>query len=167
VPGDLREPDFLTPGSVDVLVCQRVIINLLDRADQTAAVDNLIRTVAPRGQGRGGRMLFIEAFETPLATLNVAREEFDMPPIPPAHHNLYLPDHFLERPGLAPLGAPEGLPAPNFLSSHYYITRVMQPMLTRGKPLKRNSEFVRFFSRAVAPGVGDYSPVKLYMFERV
>ena len=135
--GDIRDADFLARGSVDILICQRVIINLLDREDQLLALDNLVGVVAsPLAGQRGGSLLFIEAFESSLTRLNEARSEFDLPPIPSAHHNLYLPDTFFDRSELQPFVAEGASAPPNFLSTHYYITRVLHAFTLKIKPLK-------------------------------
>ena len=160
VEGDVREPDFAEKESVDILLCQRVLINLLNSDDQKSALRNIVDVVRP-----GGALLFIEAFSSSLANLNEARTEFELTPIPPAHHNLYLTDDFFEIPQLKPLSS-KGLPPPNFLSTHYFVTRVLHPLHLGNKPLKRNSEFVRFFSGALKENVGDYSPLRLHMFEK-
>lgn len=163
--GDIRNPDFSKNTIADILICQRVIINLLDIEDQKTALNNIIdKVTAPGESGRGGAMLFIEAFTSSLETLNEARSEFDFEPIPPAHHNLYLPDDFFDHPNLAPFA--RDILASNFLSTHYYVTRVLHPYFTQGKAFKRNSEFVKFFSEALEQNVGDYAPLKLNAFQK-
>jgi SAM-dependent methyltransferase len=147
VDGDIRKPAFTASDSVDVLICQRVLINLLDLQDQREAVDNIVSVLALPTHGRAsGKCLFIEAFSSYLATLNQARAELDLPSMPPAPHNLYLPENFFDRVRLRPFGADSNIPPANFLSTHYYVTRVLHPYLTANKPFKRNSAFVAFFS---------------------
>jgi SAM-dependent methyltransferase len=161
VAGDIRDRGFADKGSVDILVCQRVLINLLDKDDQKSALRNVVDTVT----NKGGSLVFIEAFLSSLEKLNEARAEFELSPIPPAHHNLYLADDFFDINELKPLHN-ERLPPTNFLSTHYFVTRVLHPLHLEDRPLKRNSEFVRFFTQALKENVGDYSPLKLYMFEK-
>lgn len=164
--GDIRDAEFGGEARVDVVLSQRVLINLLDPVDQKLALENIINTVvAVRGRRPGGSLLFIEAFTSALARLNEARSEFDLSALPPAHHNLYLADDYFLDPRLRPVVA-AGLASTNFLSTHYFVTRVLHPMMTRNKPFKRNSEFVRFFTEALQPAVGDYSPLRLCQFER-
>lgn len=167
-PGDIRDQNFIDSNSVDILICQRVIINLLSEEDQYLALDNIIKAVAPKNaQQNGGKLLFIESFKSALANLNKARDEFELPPISPAHHNLYLPDNFFDRSDIRPFVRDGSLSPPNFLSTHYFVSRVLHPILTSGKPSQRNTEFVRFFSLALNQFVGDYAPLKLHMFEKV
>lgn len=165
---DVRDPGFAENIVADILICQRVLINLLDYEDQRSALTHIIDSVASPRKGCGrGFLLFIECFVGPFALLNVARSELDLDPISPAHHNVYLPDDFLVTSRLTPLDSDASLPPPNFLSTHYFVTRVLQPALTRNMPLKRNAEFTRFLSEALRQNVGDFAPLKLYMFEKV
>jgi SAM-dependent methyltransferase len=165
--GDIRDPRFAEADSVDILICQRVLINLLDLEDQRSALNNIIKVVAsPRSSQSGGTLLFIEAFSSYLAKLNKARAELDLPPISPAHHNLYLPDNFFNTPLLKPFITDDCSIPPNFLSTHYFVSRVLYPIFTKNKPLKRNTEFVRFFSAALKENVGDYSSLRLYIFKK-
>ena len=160
MPGDIRMPGYHQGIQVDVLICQRVFINLLDPQDQRAALENTQGILRPPQAGRSGSLaMFIEGFNEPMQRLNVAREELGLEPIAPAYHNLYMPEGFFETPLMGAYVHPSLLPA-NFLSTHYYLTRVLFPYHTQGKPLKRNSEFVNFFSQALPECVGDYSPVK-------
>jgi len=165
--GDIRNENFIE-SKVDILICQRVIMNLLAEEDQHLALDNIIRAVASANTHQeGGKLLFIEGFKSSLANLNKARNEFDLQPISPAYHNLYLSDNFFDRPDIRPFVRDGSLFPSNFLSTHYFVSRVLHPILISGKPFKRNTEFVRFFSLALNQFVGDYSPLKLYMFEKV
>ena len=161
LPGDIRKADFFESNSVDILICQRVIINLLDKKDQAMALKNIVKVLVG-----GGKMLFIEAFQKALDTLNAAREEFDISLMTPAHHNLYLDDDFFDIDGLKPYSYENSSPK-NFMSTHYFVTRVLHPMVTADKVFKRNSEFVQFFSEALKQNVGNYSPLNLYMLEKI
>lgn len=167
VAGDIRDGHFAAGETADILICQRVLINLLDPTDQGNALENLINGVKAPGPGKtGGMLLFIEAFSTALKNLNVAREEFDIPSMEPAHHNLYLPDGFFNHQKLKPYPSSAELAPPNFLSTHYFVTRVLHPVFLQDRPFKRNSEFVKFFSQALKENVGDYAPLKLFAFTR-
>jgi SAM-dependent methyltransferase len=168
IPGDIRDNDFTVGQLADILICQRVLINLLDKGDQKSALENLIRAVKKPNSGRpGGILIFFEAFSSALENLNTARDEINLPPIEPAHHNLYLEEGFFDNPKLKPYSAGSDLNPPNFLSTHYFVTRVLHPVYLQDRPFKRNSEFVKFFSGALKDNTGDYSPLKLYVFNRV
>jgi len=164
--GDVRN---LKIGKLfNILLCQRVLINLLDSDDQKSALRKLAGTME-----KGGYFLSIEAFSEPMDSLNTARTEFGMPPLEPAHHNLYLSSNFYtSEPSLVPLEGPrleEGLaidflPA-NFLSSHYFVSRVIHPLaLGPDRPFLRNSHFVAFLTEAIDRPIGDFSPIKAHSF---
>ena len=157
--GDIRAP-IPVSSPLDVVLSQRVLINILDLDDQRRALDHVIAAVRP-----GGMLIAVEAFEPQLEKLNQLRVEVGMDPIAPAFHNRYLPGDFFDHPALEPYPDPlELIPPPTFLSTHYVVTRVLQPWLVPRVP--RNSAFVEFFSAALAPAVGDFSPLKMCVFRR-
>ncbi len=164
LPGDLRIRGSLALAdeSVDVLVCQRVLINLLAAADAKVALDNIVALMRPHG-----RLLFIESFTTGLARLNEARAEFGLEPIPPAHHNRYLEDEFFAHPRLQPC-AIEPPVARDTLSTHYFVTRVLHSALCKavGSEFQRNSHFVKFLSSALPSAVGEYAPLQFHFFAK-
>lgn len=154
--GDVRDLGTIEiePETVDILLCQRVLINLLDRTDQQRALENLIRLTKP-----GGALLFIETFASGHEALDAARAEFDLPPIPPAVHNLPLTDDFFDVPGLVPW--PHSDLDEHMLSTHYFVSRVLHDvaLASTGAAFRQNSHFVRFFSAALPDGIGRYSPL--------
>lgn len=160
--GDIRDAGFAGEQCFDAVVCQRVLINLLNPADQALALENIIASVKS-----GGALLFIESFQAGLDRLNLARTEFDLPAIPPAHHNLYLSDTFFDVASLQRFQSEGWNLPPNFLSTHFYVTRVLHPLALGDREFKRNSEFVKFLSAALAPAVGGYSQIELHAFTKV
>lgn len=161
-PVDIREANTVGEEIADIVICQRVLINLLDSADQTKARDNIVR-----GTTRGGHLLFLECFKSGLEKLNAARAEFGLSPLPPAHHNLYLDDNYFDCTDLSPWSGPAGVIHENFLSTHYFVTRVLHPLLLGNRPFQRNSPFTSFFSQALNQNIGDFSPIRACVFNRV
>ncbi len=159
VKGDVRTL-AAEDAQFDVLICQRVLINLLNPEDQSRALRELVRVLKP-----GGLLASIEAFDSPLSSLNAARQEFGFEAIPPAHHNLYLRDDFFaaER-SLTPIWQ-DALPS-NFMSSHFFVARVLHPLALGQNPFVRNSHFVRFLSSAIQEPIGDYAPIKGFAFRK-
>ena len=166
--GDIRESGFLAKVEADIVISQRVIINLLDKRDQKQALNNLVKLLKrPNWRMGGGWLCLLESFIAPLINLNKAREEFNLDPIRPAYHNLYLEeDIFYDLP--IRQCTEIDIPPSNFLSVHYYISRVLHAFLCRYNKInyKRNSEFVKFLTFALRENIGDYSPLKFYVFER-
>jgi SAM-dependent methyltransferase len=161
IPGDIREPIAPKAPAADIVICQRVLINLLDADDQRQALDHIVSIAKP-----GGHLLFIEAFQISLSHLNEARAEFGLAAIPPAVHNLPLTDDFFSHPELRPADLGEFAHTENELSTHYFVTRVLHDLALNGRPFTRNSHFVRFFSEALPSGVGDFSPIRFKWFTR-
>jgi len=169
LPGDIRTLKG-HEESFQIVLCQRVLINLLDPQDQRRGLAVLTSLLKP-----GGFLLSIEAFEEPLLNLNSARAEFGLPALPQAHHNRYLPkEFFAEEKSLVPVlgpvldrSLPENFLPSNFLSSHYFISRVMHPLFSKPEEtFIRNSHFVRFFTEAIDQPIGDYSPIKAFAFRK-
>ncbi len=154
---DIRKMDTLEEYDADILICQRVIINLLDENDQKEALNNLLNIV-----NTDGLLIFIECFDSGLQSLNQARKEFGLDEMTPAHHNLYLPDDFFNIPGLKEFD----LSQKEFLSSHYFISRALHPtFLSMNKQeFIRNSEFVSFFTKSFPDSIGTYSQIKFLSF---
>lgn len=160
-PADIREASFTKGLKIDIAIVQRVLINLLDPDHQRQALCNLIDVMQP-----GGHILFIEGFQSGLDALNAARSEFELKAVPPAKHNLMLPDDFFERElELSPFAMEKGKIARNFLSTHYFVTRVLHEIALNGRAFTRNSMFAQFMSQALAQNIGDFSPVKAMAFE--
>lgn len=161
--GDIRNLETFPKKQFDVLVCQRVIINLLNPEDQKLALDNLIKLVVP-----GGLLIFIEAFQSGLRNLNAARKELKISELPPAHHNLYLQDDFFNHDLLNVWENENQEYTPYYLSTHYYVTRVWHELALKATNSEfiRNSHFVHFFSNALPNNVGKYSPLLMHTFTR-
>lgn len=157
--GDIRLATSLPEQRCDILLSQRVLINLLNPTDQRAALRNIMNLVKP-----GGLLIFVECFKTGLENLNQARAEFGLDFISPAHHNLYLEDDFFDVPGLTKR---EDAPS-NAFSTHYYVSRVLHPLFLNVNQceMTRNSHFVSFFTQALPQAVGDFAPLRFLTFDK-
>ena len=79
IEGDIRDKNFSNEYIADILICQRVLINLLDSKDQSKALLNIINNVSSlEKNGKKGYLLFLESFSSALENLNTAREEFNL-----------------------------------------------------------------------------------------
>jgi ubiquinone/menaquinone biosynthesis C-methylase UbiE len=164
--GDARSLQF-RGGSFDLVYTERCLINILDGEEQARGLHEIARVLR-----RGGHYLMIECFTDGLANNNKARRECGLPEIPEAYHNKYIErERFLEaiRGKFAVLDAGQfqtpGGPelCSNFLSSYYFISRVLYPAVTKGEVV-RNSEMAKFFS--FLPPVGNYSPIQAFVLRR-
>ncbi len=117
--GDARKLLF-KDNYFDVVYTVRCLINILSWEDQKKALQEIYRTLKPNGC-----YLMIECFTDGQLNYSRARKECGLDEIPPAYHNLYIDkDLFMEViKGKFSLVEPYWLQH-NFLSSHYFISRV-------------------------------------------
>jgi ubiquinone/menaquinone biosynthesis C-methylase UbiE len=173
LPGcDLRLGDARTlpyeSGSFDVVYSERCLINILDWDGQRKALDEIGRVLRP-----GGYYLMIECFSDGLENNNRARHELGLPDIQEAYHNRYIEKaQFLSAvKGSFLVVEPQSLDRhtrgyhfhSNFLSSHYFVSRVLYPAVLKGD-LVRNSEFTKFFS--FLPPAGNYSAIQAHVLKK-
>jgi ubiquinone/menaquinone biosynthesis C-methylase UbiE len=169
--GDARALPY-ADRSFDGVYTERCIINLLEPEDQVKALAEIHRVLVP-----GGHYLMIEAFADGLEASNRARAQLGLEPIQQPYHNRWLDraSLFSRVSGLELVGAggpgPKGGASPsvisNFLSSYYFMSRVIYPAVTRAEVV-RNSEFVKFFHELLAhlPPAGNYAPIQAYVFRK-
>ncbi len=144
----------------DLIICQRVLINLLNKNDQKKALKNLIEIVKT-----GGTLLFIETFKSGIKNLNNIRKKFKLNSLNATYHNMPLNENFFDSKKLKPF-----LVEKNFeLSSHYLVARVLHPFyLSFSKEkFKHNSNFVNFFSSIFNAKKKIYSHIKLLKFKKI
>jgi SAM-dependent methyltransferase len=148
-------------SSFDVVVAERCLINVLDRSGQERSLQELHRVLAP-----GGSFVMIEAFSRGLENLNRARDELGLEPNVVPHHNLWFDRDWFAQAIAGRFEPVEGddLPPENFLSSHYFISRVVYPAVTR-REVMHNTEFVKFFS--FLPPRGEFAAIQLRYLRRI
>jgi 2-polyprenyl-3-methyl-5-hydroxy-6-metoxy-1,4-benzoquinol methylase len=162
--GDLRDQHGAIESTFDIVVSQRVLINILDPIDQAVALQSLVQLLE-----KGGILISFESFSSGLKRLNLARTEFGLKEIQMADHNLYLCDDYFDVDSLEPWPYADSVVRPNYFSSHYYISRVLhEAMLTMtDSEFVRNSHFVKFMSAAIPIGVGDYAPLQINLLHKI
>lgn len=152
-------------GSVDVVITERCVINVLEEEGQLQAFREIHRVLKP-----GGVYVCVEAFTDGLENLNRAKTELGMEPNSAPYHNLWI-EKSSWRAGLQGLfeevpadeRAAAGIPPENFLSSHFFISRVLYPAVTKAE-ITYNSEFVQFFS--FLPPMGNYAAIQLHLLRK-
>ena len=164
--GDARHLSF-ADSSFDFVYTERCLINILDTSEQMGALHEIARVLKP-----GGHYLMIECFTDGLEGNNKARADCGLPAIKEANHNKYFEKAALlnEINGLftpAELSELERRSFPfhnNFLSSYYFVSRVLYPAMTKGNVV-RNSEVAKFF--LFLPPIGNYSPIQAFLWKRI
>lgn len=162
--GDVRDTPY-QDSFFDLVYTERCLINILDYEQQKKALKEIARILKPNGY-----YLMIECFTDGLENNNKARQELGLNEIESAYHNLYfdknkvfdeIRDVFrVVEPAEFEGDTASGSLQSNFLSSHYFVARVLHPLVTKGEWI-RNTEFVKFFS--FLPPVGNYAPIQAYV----
>lgn len=159
--GDVRALEF-DAESFDLVVGERVLINLMDREHQWQALEEIARVLRP-----GGYYVCIEAFKDGLDCLNEARAELGLEPNAEAYHNLWFEEAGFRQQAAKHFRLVDteeiGSVSQHFLSSYYFVSRVVYPAVTR-TDIKYNTHFVRFF--ADHPPRGTYSPIQLFLLHK-
>lgn len=150
-------------NTMNFIYTERCVINIRDVEYQKIALKEISRVLKV-----GGVYLMIEAFMDGHENYNKARTEFDLEPIPLPKPNLFFKKDILDFMGTCDLeriqrDSNRTWQQNNFLSSHYFMARVIHPLLCKKEV--RNSEFVKFFDAALPP-VGNYSPVQVFAFRK-
>ena len=159
--GDCREKNFW-PNKVDIILTERVIINLLSWDEQAKAFQNIADLLS-----EGGLYLMSESFRTPWVQLNKGRKEMLMDEVPISSHNRYLSDKLgvvLDRIGLKEI---DGLWPSNYLSTHFYLSRIFSGAVKPKGGVGKNTLFLEFFNEALPPAIGNFSPILLRVFKKV
>ncbi|RPG55393.1 MAG: class I SAM-dependent methyltransferase [Flavobacteriales bacterium TMED235] len=145
----------------DIIICQRIIINIQNYKDQKKALQNIL-TLSKKGT----KLIFIEAFKSGLNNLNYVRKKCKLLPLKPRIHNLYLPDNFFKNKFLKKIIHDKE----ETLSSYYLIARVLHPIYLKAykEKFEFNSDFVKFFKMVFPYCEGNFSQLKflIYRFEK-
>jgi SAM-dependent methyltransferase len=148
----------------DCVYTERCLINILEPGEQLEALRQIAKVLKPNAY-----YLMIEGFADGLRNYNRARSECGLPEVKEALHNKnFEKDKFFA--GIGDLftlvdGSQLGKHsiASNFLSSHYFVSRVLYPAMTKGEVV-RNSEVAKFFS--FLPPMGNYSTIQAYVLRK-
>lgn len=175
---DIRVADItalpFNDGEFDVVLSERVIINLKDHGAQRTAFHEVRRVMK-----EGASLIMIEAFEDGWHNLNAARFEFGLEPIPMPSQNRWFKEGELEdyTQGIFSEVShlrDSTLPPRNFLSTHYFMSRVVHAVLWELRKTcpdqfegpVRNTHFAQFFASALPP-CGNYAPVQFVCMKTI
>ncbi|HAZ12106.1 MAG: hypothetical protein A2X86_06355 [Bdellovibrionales bacterium GWA2_49_15] len=159
--GDARELSFF-PSNVDLIVTERSVINVMNRQDQLLLLQNIASTLRP-----DGLYIQVESYREPLDLLNQARREMVITDeIEESGHNLYLSENIIAPMAQMGLVEVEATYPPNYLSTHFYVSRVFhKAVLPKGGKVKY-SLFAEFFREALPAAVGNFSPILFRVFKK-
>lgn len=126
------------PGTYDIAISKRFVINLGDWSIQSACINKIAKSILP-----GGLFLFLECYKQGFDNLNFHRNRVGLPSLVEPYHNSYLDfdktvSHLNE--------SFEIIEMVDF-STYYYFTRCLTPFLASDKAFEFD-EKIRLFSEA-------------------
>ena len=143
-------------GQFDVVISQRLLVNLGSWEAQKRALKRLFSMVRP-----GGRVLLSEGSSNGAAKLNEFRDQMGLPPIPIPAHNVFIDDRqlmaFADSLGWR-------LEDAKHLGTYYLLTRGVQPALK--DDLRWDSDFNTRSSKVDLLCTGRFSRIKQWCFVR-
>lgn len=161
VHGDVRKSHF-PDNHFDIVITERVIINIRKSKEQYDALEALSKTLK-----HGGRYIMIESFKESLREINEARKEMGIEPLKESYQNKYIFEQqfALFEKNLNLYRIESEMPA-NYLSTHFYVTRVLHKGLRPKGGKVKFSRFANFFTEALPPAIGNYATIKFFLFEK-
>lgn len=158
--GDMRKE--LNENEFDIVLTQRSLINLQSKEQQRTALAHIVNSLKPQRY-----LLMSESFDVSLREVNSARKEFNLSPIDSSKHNHYLSKslfHSLKHMGMIKedLYFPE-----NYLSTYFFITRVLHPSLRKEGDRMNDSMLADFFKLALPTGIGSFGPIEFHVFKKI
>lgn len=160
IQGDMSECHEFN-NDYDYILSERSFVNILNLKKRPKVCETIFHALRP-----GGLYIMVESFTETWINLNQARAEFQLSEIPISAHNKYLNEDtikILTKKGFKELKHSFGR---HYLSTHFYITRVWHPAIrTSGSPMD-NGHFSKFFTEALPPNIGRYSPIQFRLFQK-
>src|SRR2546425_5605366 len=140
-------------SSFDVVVSDRCLINLPSRELQWDAIDEIWKSLTPRGH-----YVAVENFEGGQRNLNEQRQKLGLKPIPIRWHNRFFDeDEFLAH-CVQKFELNEFTP---ISSTYYLVTRVVYSKLCEVEGREPDYDHPIYRIAGALPVVGDFGPIKL------
>ena len=145
-------------NAFDIAITERCLINLIDLKSQIKALSEIAFILKKQG-------LFLMCEDTlgGLTSLNSLRKKLQLPEIKTRWHNVYL----AEKPFLEAVSKLFDLISIKNISSTYYmVSRVIYARLAADSGVE--PEYLHPINRIAAqlPYIGDYGPLKLFVFRK-
>lgn len=157
--GDIRKS--IPWSNLDLIITERVIINLLSKKQQEKAIRNIMTCLSAQG-----RYIMMESFQEPLVNLNLMLQENRFDQIVPSKHNFFIREGLIKKLKRDCLEEIECKIPPNQLSNHFVLTRVFHPLIRKSGEKMHNNRLIKFISESMSEIHGDYSPIKFRLFKK-
>lgn len=156
--GDILDKDSIQYNQFDMVISDRCLINLKAIENQILAIRHIHSMLKHKGI-----YLMFENSEQSLENLNLVRRNFALPDIKVRWHNVYIDEHRLFPAVRDHFTLSKTV---SFASTYYLISRTLNALIIpQGEEINYMSEINKLSARL--PALGDFSPLKLFVLEKV
>lgn len=145
-------------GTFDIVITERVLINLADRDAQLRAIAALIGLLRP-----GGAYLMCENSHDGLDRINALRQAAGLPSISPPWHNLYFRDADLSALNLPGVALEQ---VENYSATYYFLSRVVNAWLAHQEGHEPRYDAPVNQLALLLPAQGDTAQGKLWIWRK-
>ena len=159
IKGDIRVFNKNFKNKFDIVISQRVLINILNESDQKKSLKNIISYLK-----KNGKLIASESFNSGLKKLNCVRMKFNLKKIKPRFYNKFLKDDFFKTKKLHKLKEEN-----KNLSKHFFNARFLDDIYLKSKKKKNftyNSTFTKYLDNTILEVNDHYSHLKLLLFKK-
>ncbi len=157
--GDVRIVKKKFIKKFDLIILQRVLINILNKSHQTKSLSNILKYLK-----KNGKLIVIECFESGLKRLNYLRVRHGLKAIKPKFHNKYLNEKLFKIKNL------QKIDENNLnLSKHFFNSRFLDAIFLKSKQKKKfsfNSRFTQDLDKIIIGLKENYSHLQILLFKK-
>ncbi len=157
--GDIRVLKKNYLKKFDLIILQRVLINILNKSHQKKSLLNALSYLK-----KNGKLIVIECFESGLKRLNNLRSKYGLNIIHPKFHNKYLSEKMFKIKGLKKLQENN-----QNLSKHFFNSRFLDAIYLKSKNKKNftfNSKFTLDLDKAIIGVKENFSHLQILLFRK-
>ncbi len=158
--GDIRivEKNFIK--KFDLIILQRVLINILNKSHQKKSLSNVLKYLK-----KNGKLVVIECFESGLKRLNYIRLRHGLTSIKPKFHNRYLNEKLFKVKNLKKINENN-----SNLSKHFFNSRFLDAIYLKSRRKKNftfNSKFTQDLDQIILGLKENYSHLQILLFKKI
>jgi hypothetical protein len=145
-------------GKFDVVLTQRMLINLNSVEEQHHVFENIMSLLNPEGV-----YIMIECSHEGLQEINTVREDLELELMTAPWHNLFFDEDVVKSWGTSNYRLKEVYP---FASTYYFLSRIVYAKLAKdqGLELKYDSD-INLLSTKL-PVIGNFGATRLWLWEK-
>ena len=158
--GDIRTQKKNFFKKFDLIILQRVLINILNKSHQKKSLSNVLKYLK-----KNGKLIVIECFDSGLKRLNHLRLKHGLNSIKPKFHNKYLDEKLFKINSLKKIDENN-----SNLSKHFFNSRFLDEIYLKSKKKKKfafNSKFTKDLDQIILGLNDNYSHLQILLFKKI